>query len=55
MGLKRLQTTPESQREMHDLVLAAEVKAALIKLKPDIEASAKNGKVIIHTTAHESQ
>jgi cytidylate kinase len=55
VGLKHFQTTPESQREMDDLVLAAEVKTALITLKPDIEASAKDGKVTIHTTAHESQ
>jgi cytidylate kinase len=55
VGLKRFQTTAESQAEMDDLVLAAVVKVALIKLKPDIEAIAKNGKVTIHTTAHESQ
>jgi cytidylate kinase len=55
VGLKHFQTTAESQKEMDDLVLAAEVKTALISLKPDIEASAKNGKVIITTKAHESQ
>jgi cytidylate kinase len=55
VGLKRFQTTPESQKEMDDAVLASEVKAALIDLKPDIETSAKNGKVIVHTKAHESQ
>lgn len=42
-------TTFESQKVMDDLVMAAEIKAALIALKPDVEVSASNGNVIIGT------
>lgn len=54
VGLEHFKTTPESQKKMDDLVLAAEVKAALIDLKPDIEVSAKNGVVTVKTKAAES-
>ena len=49
--LKHFQTTPESQKTMDDLALSAEVKAALIDTKPDIEVSADNGVVHIGTEA----
>lgn len=41
-------TSPESQRAMEDLVLAADIKAALVDLKPDIEVTGTDG--IIHMT-----
>jgi cytidylate kinase len=53
-GLKQFQTTPESQRAMEDLALAAEVKATLIKVRPDIQVSAENGTVHVQTKALEA-
>ena len=53
-GLEHFRTTPESQSKMDDLVLAAEVKAALIDLKPDIKVTAENGVVDVKTKADES-
>ena len=53
-GFKRFKTSPGSQRSMDDLVLAAEVKAALVNLKPDIEVSAREGVVEVRTRAAES-
>ena len=52
--LDHFKTTPDSQRAMDDLVLAAEVKAALVELKPDVEVSARDGIVNVHTRAPES-
>jgi cytidylate kinase len=46
---KHFQKTTESQQAMDDLVLAAEVSAILIDVKPDIEVSAKNGIVDVKT------
>lgn len=43
------ETTHESQQAMDDLVMAAEVKAALIDLKPDVQVAAHDGNVIIGT------
>ncbi|MBW2062600.1 MAG: cytidylate kinase family protein [Deltaproteobacteria bacterium] len=51
IGLKHFQTTAESQKAMDDLTLSAEVKAALIDTKPDIEVTANNGLVYIKTEA----
>jgi cytidylate kinase len=48
-------TTFESQRAMDDLVLATEVKAALMDLKPDIQAIASNGKVFLGTKDSQMQ
>lgn len=42
-------TTPESQRALEDLLLASEVRAVLINVKPDIEVSAKDGAVSVTT------
>jgi len=53
--LADFRTTPESQKAMDDLMLSAEVKAALVNLKPDIEVAAKDGIVHIATTVPESQ
>jgi cytidylate kinase len=55
VGLEHLKTTPESQRAMDDLVLAAEVKAALVDTVPDIETSCQNGIVHVSTKAAESK
>jgi hypothetical protein len=43
-------TTVESQKTMDDMVLAAEVKAALINLIPYIKVVAKDGIVVVSTT-----
>ncbi|MBW1960766.1 MAG: cytidylate kinase-like family protein [Deltaproteobacteria bacterium] len=55
VGLSHFQTTPQSRQAMDDLYLAAEVKATLIGLKPDIEVSAQDGFVTVKTSAPESQ
>jgi cytidylate kinase len=50
--LDNFKTTFESQKAMDDLVIAAEVKAALIGLKPDIGVSARDGRVVVGATTH---
>jgi cytidylate kinase len=55
VGLEHLRTTPESQRAMDDMVLAAEVKAVLVDTVSDIETSCQNGVVHVSTKADESQ
>lgn len=55
LQIERFRTTPESQRAMEDLALAAEVKAALAALKPDAEVSSQGGVVLVKVRAHESQ
>jgi cytidylate kinase len=52
VGLEHFLTTPESQKKIDDLLVAARVKAALIDLKPDIEVSANNGTISIETTSN---
>jgi cytidylate kinase len=54
VGLKQFQTTPESQRAMEDLAVAADVKATLIKVRADIRVSAENGTVQVQTKALEA-
>jgi cytidylate kinase len=44
-------TTPESQQAMEDLGIAAEVKAALMDMKPDVDVVASKGMVQVHTSA----
>jgi len=53
--LPRFQTTSQSQKVLEDRLLAAEVKAALVEVKPDIEVSAADGIVLVSTQAHISQ
>jgi len=53
--LERFQKTPESERELKDLYLAAKVKANLISLKPDVEVSASDGVVHVKTRAPMSE
>jgi cytidylate kinase len=55
VGLRHFQTTPESQRAMDDLVLAAEVKAALVNFVPEVQVAAQAGSVTVQFKAHESQ
>ncbi len=50
-GLKHFQTTPDSQRAMDDLLLSAEVKAALMEIKVGIEVFVQNGIVSVKTEA----
>jgi len=47
--------TPESQKEIEELALAAEVKAAIVNFKPDVEVSASDGTVMIKTAIIESK
>jgi len=42
------QTTPESQRMLDDLVLAAQVEAALVERIPTVKVSAKDGTVLVY-------
>jgi len=48
-GLEQFKTTVASQQAMEDLVLSSKVKAALIDLKPDVQVTAKAGKVLVGT------
>ena len=50
-ALKHFQATPESKKAMEDLVLSAEVKAALIGLNHGIKISAQDGIVFIRSEA----
>ena len=53
--LRRFQTTPESQQKIEDLSLAAEVKASLIELKPDVNVEAQEGSVRVTANASAAQ
>ena len=53
--MEDFRTTPESQKAMDDLVLSADIKAALIDLKPDIEVSGKDGVIHVTTTVPQSK
>jgi cytidylate kinase len=55
VGLKHFQVTPESQGAMDDLVAAAEVQAALIELRPDVQVSVHDGVVHVQTEGSGSQ
>ncbi len=52
---ERFATTAESQKTMEDLLLASEVKAVVINMKPDIEVTAKDGLVRIVAPIHGAQ
>jgi cytidylate kinase len=52
---RQFQTTPESQKALGNLALAAEVKALLVNLKPDAEVMAQEGIIYILTKVGESQ
>jgi cytidylate kinase len=53
--LENFVTTPESQKTIENLALAAEVKAAIVDLKPDVEVTASDGSVTIKTAINESK
>jgi cytidylate kinase len=55
VSLDKFKTTPVSQKNINNLSVAAEVKAALIDLKPDIKVSASDGIVSVITKARESE
>jgi len=55
VGLDHFQTTQESRKQMEDRSLAADVKAALIDLKPDIEVTAQEGKVRVTASTSSAQ
>lgn len=45
--LAQFQTTPESQQTVDDLALAAQMKAAIVDVKRDLQVSARNGMVFV--------
>ncbi|NQT91929.1 MAG: cytidylate kinase-like family protein [Lentisphaerae bacterium] len=47
--LPHFQTTPESQQVLDNLLLAARVKSTIFDAYPDVEVSADNGIVVVHT------
>ncbi|MFC1861090.1 AAA family ATPase [Chloroflexota bacterium] len=53
--LQPFQTTPVSQKALEDLLLACDVKVALIDIKPDVDVSARDGIVLVKTKAHITQ
>jgi cytidylate kinase len=55
VSLDQFKTTPASQKMINNLAVAAEVKAALIDLKPDINVSTSDGIVSIITKARETE
>jgi len=50
-GLEHFRTTPESQRALDDLALAARVKAGLIDKCPNVSVKAADGAVYVATQA----
>jgi cytidylate kinase len=53
--LPQFQTTLASQKALEDLALAAEVKALLLRVKPDIQVVAQNGVVYVRTKISEAE
>lgn len=47
--LEHFRTTPESQQELEDLLLASEVKAKLVDIRADISVCACDGIVVVNT------
>ena len=46
-GLDDFQATPESRKAMENLVLAAEVKVALVDINPELKVTADDGLVLV--------
>jgi cytidylate kinase len=46
-ALEHFKTTPESQKTLEDLALAARVKAALVSVLPNVSVTAADGKVYV--------
>jgi cytidylate kinase len=51
VALDTFKTTPESQQAVEDLAIAAQVKAALMDFRPDVDVVSSRGLVQIHTAA----
>jgi cytidylate kinase len=51
-SLPHFQATDESCRNMQDLVVASSVRAALIRIRPDVEVSCDLGNVLVRTSVH---
>ena len=49
--LEHFKTTPESQRAIDDLALAAQTKAKLMDLKADLQVSSHDGAILVRTEA----
>ena len=47
--LPHFQATPQSQQVLDNLVLAAQVKSTIFDVHPNVEVSAENGIVVVHT------
>jgi cytidylate kinase len=45
--LEQFKATPESQKSLDNMLIAAKVKAAVVDVKPDIEVFSENGTVLI--------
>jgi cytidylate kinase len=52
---KQFRTTPDSQKALDDLALAASVKAALINLAPDAKVLCHAGKVEVSLKSHQGR
>jgi cytidylate kinase len=55
IGLEHFRTTPQSQQAMDDLVLAAEVKAALVDVEPTARVWSSRGAVRVTAKSHARQ
>ena len=55
VGLPHFQTTTESQNSLEVLLLACEVKVAILDIKPNIDVSARDGIVLVKTKTRVSQ
>jgi cytidylate kinase len=54
-AMPQFQTTAESRRQMADLMLACEIKAALVDSYPDISVSNRYGNLLIYGVAGDRQ
>ncbi|MEJ5300070.1 MAG: cytidylate kinase-like family protein [Thermodesulforhabdaceae bacterium] len=50
VSMDAFKTTPESQMMMDNLVMAADIKAAIVHLRPDAEVNYESGVATVHTT-----
>jgi hypothetical protein len=51
VGLPQFATSEESQRQLDDLVLAAQVRSAVVSKWPHVDVSAEDGIVVVHARA----
>ena len=54
VALEAFKTTPASRKRIENQALAAEVRAAVVDLKPDVRVAALNGNVTIQTSEIEA-